>query len=170
MDENNIEFVKGKKILSESHKAKIIKSLKPGAWNKGLKMKRDFRINSIVQNHRFATFEFISNFENLEKVLLLHKLLNTPTSRGYITKEWYIAYMDRFYNCEKFNKIYDRWLISNFDAKLKPSLDHKTPLSKGGTWELNNLDMKTWFENRVKSDMTEQEWLSIKNNVCLYFS
>ena len=45
----------------------------------------------------------------------------------------------------------------------KPSIDHKTPVSRGGNNDIQNLQFLTVFENLCKRDMTEQEWLLFKN-------
>ena len=44
----------------------------------------------------------------------------------------------------------------------KPSLDHIIPLSKGGTWEFDNLQILSWVENRAKYNFMPQEWEYIK--------
>lgn len=53
---------------------------------------------------------------------------------------------------------------------MKPSLDHIVPKSKGGSLNnIDNLQFLTWFENRAKNDLTQEEWNSIKNNIGDYF-
>lgn len=47
----------------------------------------------------------------------------------------------------------------------KPSLDHITPKAKGGTSSLDNLQFLSWFENRCKNDMTQNEWDNLKLNM-----
>ena len=44
-----------------------------------------------------------------------------------------------------------------------PSLDHIIPISRGGSWELDNLQIISWFENRAKCDMTQQELYNMIN-------
>ena len=48
---------------------------------------------------------------------------------------------------------------------MKPSVDHIKPSSIGGTYDLDNLQFLTWFENRAKNDMSMDEWIDIKNNI-----
>ncbi|MBR0288533.1 MAG: HNH endonuclease [Selenomonadaceae bacterium] len=42
------------------------------------------------------------------------------------------------------------------------SLDHIIPLSRGGTWDLENLQVISWFDNRAKCDMTQDEYEAMK--------
>lgn len=44
----------------------------------------------------------------------------------------------------------------------KPSLDHKVPLSKGGTWESSNLQIIPWCVNRAKFNYMPDEWEYIR--------
>ena len=47
-----------------------------------------------------------------------------------------------------------------------------TPISKGGTYDIENLQVLTWFENRAKCDMNQEEWEKFKketNTTSAYF-
>ena len=55
------------------------------------------------------------------------------------------------------------------EKNLKPSLDHIIPISQGGKSCFDNFQILTWFENRCKNDMTQEEWDKIKNNIWRYF-
>lgn len=35
--------------------------------------------------------------------------------------------------------------------------------------ELSNLQILTWFENKSKRDMTQEEWEVVKSNIGEYF-
>lgn len=58
--------------------------------------------------------------------------------------------------------VYQKWIDSNKDRWAIPSLDYMQPISKGESWELSNLQILTWFENRAKCDMTNDEWQEFK--------
>ena len=64
---------------------------------------------------------------------------------------------------EKFNKVYNDWINENKANYAKPSLDHIIPLSKGGNWELDNMQILSWVENRAKYNFMPDEWEYIKN-------
>ena len=48
------------------------------------------------------------------------------------------------------------------------SIDHIIPKAKGGTNLLSNLQFLSWFENRCKNDMTQDEWNTLKLNIKEY--
>jgi hypothetical protein len=73
-----------------------------------------------------------------------------------------LEFIDHFYNDDRFNRIYLAWINSNKNQLFKPSIDHVIPFSKGGTGVLSNLQVLTWFENKVKDSMTDDEWQSFK--------
>ena len=75
----------------------------------------------------------------------------------------------RFYFDKQFNLLYDRWNKSGCKPYMKPSIDHITPKAKGGTNALDNLQFLTWFENRCKNDMSQQDWDKMKSNILEYF-
>jgi CRISPR/Cas system Type II protein with McrA/HNH and RuvC-like nuclease domain len=79
--------------------------------------------------------------------------------------EWYKKYLKRFYNDIQFNLIYKKWVDWNKYKYLKPSIDHIIPVSKWWTNDIENLQFLTWFENRCKNDMTQEEWNNLKNNI-----
>ena len=53
---------------------------------------------------------------------------------------------------------------------LKPSLDHINPRSNNRSLiDLDNLQFLTWFENRCKTDIPQNEWENIKSKIKDYF-
>ena len=53
-------------------------------------------------------------------------------------------------------------VMGNKLTKKNVTLDHIIPKSRGGTNELNNLQILTVFENLAKRDMTQEEWNNFK--------
>lgn len=116
--------------------------------------------------------EFLLTFDNFEKFLFVHKLLTHIIDNYYGTNcdlEKYKEALNYFYYNIQFNKVYDFWLsqknkTNTFYDMAKPSLDHIVPISRGGTSQLDNLQVLTVFENLAKRDMTMQEWQEFKRN------
>jgi len=71
-------------------------------------------------------------------------------------------FIKKIYNDNKFNIIYNSW--NNNKGKWNiPTLDHIIPLSRGGDFfDLDNIQILTWFENRAKAEMTQKEWEDFK--------
>jgi 5-methylcytosine-specific restriction endonuclease McrA len=63
----------------------------------------------------------------------------------------------------------NNWCLSGYEKYKKSSIDHIKPKAKGGTNDLSNLQFLSWFENRCKNDMTQDEWNILKSNIGEYF-
>lgn len=122
--------------------------------------------------------EYVYSFLDFEKYAFLHKAAfhsNSPLK--HFDTDMYKAYIEKFYNDKQFNATYIFWKRSESSLKTyynwsKPSLDHKTPLSRGGTNTLDNLQFLTVFENLAKRDLTWEEWIIFKketNTISNYF-
>lgn len=48
---------------------------------------------------------------------------------------------------DTYEQLYDAWVRSDYDSMLKPSIDR---LDDYGTYNLNNLQLMTWAENKEK--------------------
>lgn len=129
-----------------------------------------YKIESMVKNLRkeyevdFAFFESLGDIDDLDigKIMLLNDRSKRIIKRvGELIN--YKQYIRKFYFDPQFNAIYDAWEQSGRNRWLAPSIDHKIPLANGGSnVDLNNLQFITWFENRAKYDMTEEEWTNFK--------
>lgn len=116
------------------------------------------------------TEEFLYEFDDFEKFLFVHKMLTHISDNPYGANcdlEKYKNAIKYFYNDKQFNAFYHFWLNQSYQQTTfydlsKPSLDHIIPLSRGGTSELNNLQVLTVFENLAKRDMTMEEWNNFK--------
>jgi hypothetical protein len=124
-----------------------------------------------MKNHlRFnVKLEWLLKFDDFEKLKFLNKqITNKDGNRFQENDKWYIDFIEKFYYDEKFNKLYQNYIIKQ-DKLFKPSLDHIVPKAKGGTNEINNLRFITFFENMCKKDIPIDEWEKIKNNIGEYF-
>lgn len=111
--------------------------------------------------------KYLLSFDDFDKFLFIHKLIRRIIRVTEISIEQYKNYIDVFYNDKQFNFIYNFWKTkereNTFYDMAKPSIDHKIPISRGGSNNIQNLQFLTVFENLCKRDMTEQEWLLFKN-------
>lgn len=83
-------------------------------------------------------------------------------------KEQFMQYIEKFYNDERFNKIYSIWQ-STKNPLLKPSIDHIDAVSTSNNSSIDNLQCLTWFANRAKNNMSKEQWQHVCENLNLYF-
>lgn len=162
---HDVKITKRNKLrtFTEEHRRKISEATKGRkVWSEGKKMTEEHkRRNMIGHLNRKITLKDLEKYTDFERL----KFLNNVISRHrkyFEDDEKYLAYLDKFYHDEAFNKIYNLWIDSNKNKWLMPSIDHIIPKSVGGNYELNNLQFLTWFENRSKAEMTMEEWNKFK--------
>lgn len=167
------------KEFTQEHKNKISdgrKRLKLSGWipyNKGIKTAersngREILLKNMKAHLKYdVSFEWLDSFEDIEKLKYLNKSITKKRDREGFTTEIYKQYIEKFYNDEKFNILFDKWIKTN-DKWIKPSLDHIIPKSKGGSLSLDNLQFISWLENRAKIDIPQVEWNKIKSNIGYY--
>jgi hypothetical protein len=148
--------------LTKEHRRKIGESSAGRkAWNRGKTMD-DASVRKNMRS-RMRTSIDLGQYPDTARLKIL--------THVQAKRKKYIAYddatrkqfLDKFYFDRDFNAVYDAWIASGKNRWMYPSLEHKTPLSRGGDWALSNLSFVTWFENRAKADMTEQEWNQFKH-------
>lgn len=144
--------------ISEETRRKISKSAKGRVppWT-GKKMPKSAIYKNMLTHIRWdISLDFLTQFDNIEKLKCLNKMLFKRTPENF-SIENYKLFITKFYYDEKFNKQFNYFSESKNKWDM-PSLDHIIPLSKGGTWDLDNLQILSWFENRAKCNMDNQEF------------
>ena len=163
---NDVEITtKGRRrVFTEEHRRKIGEARKGSKpWSHGKKMTREHNIKNMVAHIKYdVDFDFYNQFDDIEKVKCLNRILTRDRVSVHFDTERYKQFILKFYYDEQFNIVFNRWKESGFDKWYRPSLDHIVPLSRGGSWELSNLQILSWFENRAKCDMTQEEWDKFK--------
>ncbi|MHB1154009.1 MAG: HNH endonuclease family protein [Eubacteriales bacterium] len=113
--------------------------------------------------NRFADIDLPAQFEDTEKIGVLNGLLLKDKAGAYFGAEKYKQFIEKFYDDPKFIQVYTDWLAENKAAFAEPSLSYIIPLSKGGTRDIDNLQIIPSCLNRAKSDFLPEEWEYIKN-------
>jgi hypothetical protein len=122
--------------------------------------------NNMTTHLRFnISIKWLMKFSDFSKLTLLNEVITNRSGRWDVSTEWYKSYIEKFYNDRQFNLIYMAWVDGGRAKYKKPSLDHVTPKAKGGTNDLGNLQFLSWFENRCKNDMTQDDWDNLKLNM-----
>lgn len=102
----------------------------------------------------------LSEFESdVDRFLLLKALAIRSIPNKNIDE--ILKFIRYFFTDNQFNKVYDNWKKIKLNL-AKPSIDHIIPMSRGGSSNLSNFQILTWFENRTKNNMTEEEWSDFK--------
>ena len=156
--------------FTDEHKKNISKACKGRkAWSKGKKMPKESLYKNMASHIRFnVSSEWLSQFDDVEKLKFLNDSLSRKRdSKGFDT-ERYKSFILKFYNDDKFNVLYEKWIMTS-DKWVRPSLDHINPKANGGCNDLSNLQFLSWLENRTKSDMSQNEWDKVKANIGWYF-
>jgi len=168
---NGVKVVKGRRgALTKEHRENISRACKGRkAWSKGKKMPKRSLYKNMASHIRFdVSAEWLSKFEDVEKLKFLNACILDRSGRYEETTEWYKEYIEKFYNDPQFNSLYKKWLNSGKDKYMSPTIYHIVPRSKGGTNEIENLQFLSWLENRCKNDMTQDEWNLFKLNLKEY--
>lgn len=169
------------KLIGRVLKGEQVETRKP----LNLRGKKKFQCGTERLYHNMKThirfdveLDWFLQFENIEKVKMLNAAIQnrgdkhrngSSGTRFDETSEWYMNYIKKFYHDNQFDMIFNTWIENDCISYLKPSIDHIIPRSKGGENNLDNLQFLTWFENKCKHAMTQEEWNNIKNNLKDYF-
>lgn len=128
------------------------------------------KYNNMATHLRFdVSVEWLMKFNDFDKLKLLNDVITNRSGRWDVSSEWYTSYIEKFYEDDQFNRIYEIWVRGGKEKYKKPSLDHIIQKSKGGTNDMENLQFLSWFENRCKNDMSQEDWDNLKLNIQEYF-
>lgn len=166
LERNEVEIVKNnpKRQLTEKHKEKISCATKGRkAWNEGKTMSKEFLYKNMKNHLKYnISLKWLERFDNIERLKFLNKRISRRRDSDNFNTNKYKKFIEKFYCDEQFNAIYDMWIENNKNTYYKPSLDHIIPKSKGGNYDVDNLQFLTWYENRCKNNMTMEEWNNFK--------
>ena len=156
-----------KRIFTQEHRENISKAcLGRTTWSKGKKMPKSSLYKNMAAHIRFdVTSEWLSEFSDIKKLKFLNSAITRRGGRFDLSTADYIEYVKRFYDDRQFNDLYFYWLRSQKNKWLRPTIDHINPRANGGCNKIENLQFLTWFENRAKCDMTQDEWNNVKENI-----
>lgn len=149
--------------FTAEHRRKISATSKGrvGFW-KGKKMSKASLYKNMQTHLQWKVeLDFLTQFEDVERLKALNKLLTRNRVSAHFDTDKYKRFVEKFYYDEKFIRQLELYQESGNKYDL-PSLDHIVPLARGGTWDLDNLQIISWFDNRAKCDMTQDEYEAMK--------
>jgi len=173
LEKHNVEITPRKTLKEyiDEHRWKISETSKGRkTWINVHNHTREAILKNMKAHLKYdVTYEWLNSFEDVQKLKYLNNSIKRKRDYNGFTSEIYVNFIEKFYNDKKFNNLYIKW-ITNKDKWIKPSLDHIIPKSKGGSlFDLNNLQFISWFENRSKVDINQNEWNKLKININDYF-
>ena len=139
--------------------------------NRKFLSKKENQYYNIAVSLRFdVSYEYLMQYSDIDKLSMLNQLITNRDNRYSFNTDTYLKYLEKFYHCERFEKIYRLWLANDKEPLRRPSIDHIVPKSKGGKLNcIDNMQIITWFANRAKGNCLPEYWQSIIDNIDEYF-
>ena len=124
--------------------------------------------NNMATHLRFdVSVEWLMKFNDFDKLKLLNNVITNRSCRWDVSSEWYMSYIERFYDDDQFNKIYETTskefkslffpkMISQFISSSVVNLSHS--VSNSSSILLGDkLSKKSSFSN---SSVFSTSWIS----------
>lgn len=168
LEKNGIEITQKDRIhkpFTEEHKRKISQSSKgrKSYWQ-GKKMPKETLYKNMAAHLKWnVPLDFLMQYEDIDRLKVLNRMLTRGRVSEHFNTASYMAFIEKFYDDKQFKSVYADYIGERKKKYAAPSLDHIVPLARGGTWELNNLQILSWVENHAKVDFMPDEWEYIKH-------
>ncbi len=89
-----------------------------------------------------------------------HQQLASSKKRGHAPPDYNLKEFRMWlYSQPNFNELYDNWVLSNYDKWSKPSPDR---LDDDKPYTLDNLQIMTWLENKLKGEADRRNGINNK--------
>lgn len=142
------------------------------AWMTGKKWDIKTTLKQMKGHLKYdVSLDWLCRFEDTDKLKFISRSFLKAVGRSSriseITTEEYITFIEKFYNDDRFNYLYNEWIRTG-NRWIKPSLDHIKAQSNDGESDINNFKYISWLENRTKVDLDQDEWDKIKENINYY--
>jgi hypothetical protein len=152
-------------VLNRSNRAIVRRKCKPRTTKRkpnSVKIVHTEATNRRNMARKLKTTIDLDRYQDFFKLRFLTRVLARQRKHMGFEDTTRKTFLDKFYFQSEFNRLYDQWIDNGRNKWWMPSLDHKMPRSRNGDWSLHNLQFLTWFENKAKADMTDEEWSLFK--------
>lgn len=100
----------------------------------------------------------LRKFRDFLRLRVIMRYLVTPSRGQRIPDHMRGKFVQWSYHDHQLVTIYKYWKRYGQHPLLRPTLDHKTPLSRGGKHTIKNFQWLQLAANNAKGRMTQSEW------------